>query len=109
MRNKNPASVVREALAKALVFYYPLAGRLKEGLARKLMVDCSGQGVLFIEAEADVSLERFGVELQPPFPCRDELLYDVPGSSGLLDSPLILFQQHNDPFFQFPPSNSVNI
>ncbi|KAL8259689.1 hypothetical protein R6Q59_027642 [Mikania micrantha] len=92
MRNKNPASVVREALAKALVFYYPLAGRLKEGLARKLMVDCSGQGVLFIEAEADVSLERFGVELQPPFPCRDELLYDVPGSSGLLDSPLILFQ-----------------
>ncbi|KAD3337485.1 hypothetical protein E3N88_33005 [Mikania micrantha] len=89
MRNKNPASVIKEALAKALVFYYPLAGRLKEGSARKLMVDCSGQGVLFIEAEADITLERFGV---PPFPCRDELLYDVPGSSGILDSPLILFQ-----------------
>ncbi|KAC9618555.1 hypothetical protein R6Q59_027641 [Mikania micrantha] len=92
MRNKNPASVIREALAKALVFYYPLAGRLKEGYARKLMVDCSGQGVLFIEAEADVTLEQFGVELQPPFPCRDELLYDVRGSRDILDSPLILFQ-----------------
>ncbi|KAI7729765.1 hypothetical protein M8C21_003071 [Ambrosia artemisiifolia] len=92
MGNKNPASVIREALAKALVFYYPFAGRLKEGPARKLMVDCSGQGALFIEAEADVTLKQFGVELQLPFPCREELLYDVPGSSGILDSPLLLIQ-----------------
>ncbi|KAJ0735918.1 putative benzyl alcohol O-benzoyltransferase [Helianthus annuus] len=92
MGNKNPASVIREALAKALVFYYPFAGRLKEGPARKLMVDCSGEGVLFIEAEADVTLEQFGVALQPPFPFREELLYDVPGSSGILDSPLFLIQ-----------------
>ncbi|PWA70548.1 Chloramphenicol acetyltransferase-like domain-containing protein [Artemisia annua] len=92
MRNKNPASVIREALAKVLVFYYPFAGRLKEGPARKLMVDCSGQGVLFIEAEADVMLKQFGDALQPPFPCMDELLYDVPGSSGILDSPLLLIQ-----------------
>ncbi|KAF5783987.1 putative benzyl alcohol O-benzoyltransferase [Helianthus annuus] len=92
MGNKNPASVIRDALAKALVFYYPFAGRLKEGPGRKLMVDCSGQGALFIEAEADVTLKQFGVELQPPFPCREELLYDVPGSSGILDSPLLLIQ-----------------
>ncbi|KAJ9559245.1 hypothetical protein OSB04_013859 [Centaurea solstitialis] len=92
MKNKNPASVIREALAKVLVFYYPLAGRLKEGLARKLIVDCSGEGVLFIEAEADVTLKQFGDVLQPPFPCFDELLYDVPGSSGILDSPLLLIQ-----------------
>ncbi|XP_076950084.1 benzyl alcohol O-benzoyltransferase-like [Bidens hawaiensis] len=92
MGNKNPASVIRDALAKALVFYYPLAGRLKEGPNRKLMVDCNGQGVLFIEAEADVTLKQFGVDLQPPFPCREELLYDVPGSSGIVDSPLLLIQ-----------------
>ncbi|KAK9057624.1 hypothetical protein SSX86_022460 [Deinandra increscens subsp. villosa] len=92
MGNKNPASVIREALAKVLVFYYPFAGRLKEGPGRKLMVDCSGQGVLFIEAEADVTLKQFGAEIRPPFPCKDELLYDVPGSSGILDSPLMLIQ-----------------
>ena len=92
MRGKNPASVIREALAKTLVFYYPFAGRLKEGLERKLMVDCTGEGVLFIEAEADVTLKEFGDALQPPFPCMDELLYDVPGSDGIIDSPLMLIQ-----------------
>ncbi|KAI7729762.1 hypothetical protein M8C21_003068 [Ambrosia artemisiifolia] len=92
MGHKNPASVIREALAKALVFYYPFAGRLKEGPGKKLSVDCSGQGVLFIEAEADVTLKEFGVELQPPFPCSEELLYDVPGSNGIVDSPLMLIQ-----------------
>ncbi|XP_071695349.1 benzyl alcohol O-benzoyltransferase-like [Rutidosis leptorrhynchoides] len=92
MRNKNPASVIREALSKLLVFYYPFAGRLKEGPKGKLMVDCSGQGVMFIEAEADVTLDQFGYPLLPPFPCLDELLYDVPGSSSILDSPLLLMQ-----------------
>ncbi|KAI3677123.1 hypothetical protein L1987_86743 [Smallanthus sonchifolius] len=92
MGNKNPTSVIREALANVLVFYYPFAGRLRKGPGRKLMVDCSGEGVLFIEAEADVTLKQFGVALQPPFPCMVELLYDVPGSDGILDSPLLLIQ-----------------
>ncbi|RQW17777.1 hypothetical protein EHS17_15735, partial [Rhodobacteraceae bacterium CH30] len=92
MQNKDPVSVIREALAKVLVFYYPLAGRLKEGPGRKLMVDCTGEGALFIEADADVTLKQFGDALQPPFPCIEELLYDVPGSGGILNSPLLLIQ-----------------
>ncbi|KAJ0690927.1 putative benzyl alcohol O-benzoyltransferase [Helianthus annuus] len=92
MRDKNSVSVIREALAKLLVFYYPFAGRLKEGAERKLMVDCSGQGVLFIEAEADVTLDQFEDALRPPFPCMEELLYEVPGSSSILHTPLLLIQ-----------------
>ncbi|XVF42785.1 hypothetical protein PTKIN_Ptkin01aG0392800 [Pterospermum kingtungense] len=92
MQGKDPARVIREALARTLVFYYPLAGRIREGPNRKLMVDCTGEGVLFIEADADVTLDQFGDPLQPPFPCWKELLYDVPGSSGVLNRPLLHVQ-----------------
>ncbi|XVF42792.1 hypothetical protein PTKIN_Ptkin01aG0393400 [Pterospermum kingtungense] len=92
MQGKDPARVIREALAQALVFYYPFAGRLREGPHRKLMVDCTGEGVLFIEADADVTLDQFGEALQPPFPCMEELLYDVPGSAAVVNCPLLLIQ-----------------
>lgn len=92
MGGQDPAKVIREALARALVFYYPLAGRLRESAERKLVVECTGEGVLFIEADADVRLEQFGDALQPPFPCLEELVYNVPGSDGVLNCPLLFFQ-----------------
>ena len=55
------------------------------------MVDCTGDGAIFIEADADVTLDEFG-DLHPPFPCFQELLYDVPGTSDLLNTPLLLIQ-----------------
>ncbi|MED6124151.1 hypothetical protein PIB30_056368 [Stylosanthes scabra] len=93
MAGKDPVHVIKEALSKALVLYYPLAERLKEAPKGKLMVDCTGEGVLFIEANADVTLEQFGADLLPPFPCFDELLYHVPYSDdGIVDSPLLFIQ-----------------
>ena len=93
MAGKDPVQIIRKALAETLVFYYPFAGRLREGLSRKLMVDCTGEGVLFIEADADVRLDEFGdADLKPPFPCFEEILYDVPGSQGIIDCPLLLIQ-----------------
>lgn len=90
--NHDPVKVIKKAIAETLDFYYPFAGRLREGNGRKLMVDCTGEGVMFVEADADVTLEQFGDELQPPFPCLEELLYDVPGSAEVLNSPLLLIQ-----------------
>ncbi|KAH0470958.1 hypothetical protein IEQ34_000681 [Dendrobium chrysotoxum] len=58
MAGRNLAAVVLDALAGALVFYYPFAGWLREGSDMKLLVDCTGEGVLFIEAEADVKLDN---------------------------------------------------
>ncbi|KMT02363.1 hypothetical protein BVRB_9g205870 [Beta vulgaris subsp. vulgaris] len=91
MEEKDPVKVVKDALAKALVFYYPYAGRLVEGPTRKLSVDCTGEGVPFIEAEADARLEDFGDEIHPPFPLQD-LLYDMPGTDGMLGTPLLIVQ-----------------
>ncbi|GFP82383.1 benzyl alcohol o-benzoyltransferase [Phtheirospermum japonicum] len=92
MDGKDPVGVVRAAVAKALVFYYPFAGRLREYATRKLVVECTGEGVLFIEADADVTLRQFEGNLQPPFPCLEELLYDVPGSGEVIGSSLMLIQ-----------------
>ncbi|KAL1313093.1 hypothetical protein HN51_039664 [Arachis hypogaea] len=92
MEGKDPVKVIRDALSRTLVFYYPFAGRLREGHGRKLMVDCTAEGVLFIEADADVALDQLGDSLQPPFPCFEELLYNVPGSEGIVNCPLLLIQ-----------------
>ncbi|KAH9790141.1 Hydroxycinnamoyltransferase13 [Citrus sinensis] len=92
MQGRDPVKVIREAISKALVFYYPLAGRLKEGYNRKLMVECNAEGVLFIEADANFTLEQLGDDIQPPCPYLNQLIYDVPGSEGILGCPLLLIQ-----------------
>ncbi|CAL5094057.1 unnamed protein product [Urochloa decumbens] len=94
-RLHDPAAVIRRALGEALVPYHPLAGRLREVEARKLVVDCTGEGVLFVEADADVrlaELEAAAGRLAPPIPCMDQLLFDVEGSSGILNCPMLLIQ-----------------
>ncbi|KAG7550988.1 Transferase [Arabidopsis thaliana x Arabidopsis arenosa] len=92
--DSDPVAVIRRALAETLVYYYPFAGRLREGPNRKLAVACTGEGVLFIEADADVTLVEFEEKdaLKPPFPCFEELLFDVEGSREMLNTPLMLMQ-----------------
>ena len=74
----DPADVIRSALGEALVPYYPLGGRLREVEDKKLVVDCTGEGVAFVEADADVrlaELEAAAGPLMPPFgPWIDHLL-----------------------------------
>nr|CAB3481447.1 unnamed protein product [Digitaria exilis] len=91
-RRDDPVPVIRDAVAMALVHYYPLAGRIRELDGGKLAVDCTGEGVLFVEADADVRVDHFGDHIRPPLPCHEELLFDVPGSSAMLNSPLLLMQ-----------------
>lgn len=91
-KGEDPARVIREGLAKVLVFYYPLAGRLRDAPDGKLLVDCTGEGVLFVEADADVALEEITDHERSGFARCDYLLQDVPGSQTVTNSPLILIQ-----------------
>jgi len=61
----DPVQAARAALVEALVYYYPVAGRLREDAGGKLVVDCTAEGVAFVEADADVRLEDFGEPLLP--------------------------------------------
>ncbi|KAK4729473.1 hypothetical protein R3W88_022461 [Solanum pinnatisectum] len=92
MKGKDPAKIIKNGLSKTLVFYYPLAGRLIEGTNRKLMVNCNSEGIMFIEADANVVLDKLGNSIKPPCPYLDLLLYNVPGSDGIIGCPLLLVQ-----------------
>ncbi|CAL9117486.1 unnamed protein product [Musa textilis] len=52
-----PAKAIRSALSRALVHYYPVAGRIVEPIPGEAEVDCTGDGVWFVEASVDCSLE----------------------------------------------------
>nr|UQZ10112.1 BAHD104 [Lavandula angustifolia] len=92
MKGKDPIKIIRDAVAKALVFYYPFAGRLRECGSRKLVVDCTGEGVVFVEADADVMLQQFGDALHPPFPNLEKLLLDTPDYDGTINCPILFIQ-----------------
>ncbi|KAI7731861.1 hypothetical protein M8C21_032225, partial [Ambrosia artemisiifolia] len=47
------AKVMKDALSRVLVAFYPMAGRFKQGEDGRLVIVCRGQGVLFLEAESD--------------------------------------------------------
>ncbi|KAJ0962801.1 hypothetical protein J5N97_027923 [Dioscorea zingiberensis] len=94
---RDPATVIRRALSKALVHYYPLAGRLRHGEKGKLVVDCCAEGVVFREADADVTLDQLKMAavggLRPPSPFLSKfLLDDLWGSVFVTDSPLLRMQ-----------------
>ena len=93
-RPNDPAKAIKAALAEALVYYYPIAGRLREAAGGRLVVDCTAEGVLFVEADADVGLEQFGKPLLPPYPCVEELLCDAGETRAVLAKPLVLMQVH---------------
>ncbi|KAG5530885.1 hypothetical protein RHGRI_025737 [Rhododendron griersonianum] len=52
--------VVRDALSKVLVPYYPVAGRLTTDSDGRLAVDCNDEGAVFVVAKAGCTIEEIG-------------------------------------------------
>lgn len=88
----DPVKAIRSALAEALVHYYPIAGRLRELPQGKLVVDCTVEGVVFVEAYADVRLEELGKPLLLPYPCVEEFLCDPGDTKVVVGKPLLFLQ-----------------
>lgn len=93
MKNEEePVHIIEEALAKLLVHYYPFAGRVRDADDKgNLIMDCTSKGALLVEADADISLENFGV-LSPSLPRALDFINYVPLSKPITESPLLLFQ-----------------
>nr|A0A2H5AIZ1.1 RecName: Full=Hydroxycinnamoyltransferase [Narcissus pseudonarcissus]AUG71940.1 hydroxycinnamoyltransferase [Narcissus pseudonarcissus] len=54
------ARVLKEALGRALVPFYPMAGRLARDEDGRVEIDCNGEGVRFVVAETDSAIDEFG-------------------------------------------------
>lgn len=88
-----PAETVRSALSRALVHYFPVAGRAVVGAdGGELRISCTGEGVLFVSASANCSLEDVKL-FDPPYA---ELLWELavvyPKETCRQSDPLLLVQ-----------------
>ncbi|KAJ4783597.1 HXXXD-type acyl-transferase family protein [Rhynchospora pubera] len=91
-RGHEARRVIREALSKALVKYYPFAGRFIDpvGENEEVRVACTGDGVWFVEAEAGCSLEDVKYLDHPLMISQDELLPEPDPDMNALTLPLML-------------------
>ncbi|CAD6267271.1 unnamed protein product [Miscanthus lutarioriparius] len=52
--------ILKAALSKALIPFYPLAGRLGSDSTGRPDIHCTGDGVLFVTARTDATLDKLG-------------------------------------------------
>ncbi|XLR69531.1 hypothetical protein HN51_016629 [Arachis hypogaea] len=90
--NEKAAVVMKNALKKVLVQYYPLAGRLSISSEGKLIVDCTGEGALYVEAEANCEMEEIGDITKPDPATLGMLVYNIPDAKHILQMPPLVAQ-----------------
>ncbi|XP_030535026.1 omega-hydroxypalmitate O-feruloyl transferase-like [Rhodamnia argentea] len=87
------AGVIKQALSKVLVYYYPLAGRLAKNSQGKLIVDCQKKfAVPFVEASANCDIENLGDIQIMDSGTLGKLVYRDPTENMLEDGPLLTAQ-----------------
>ncbi|KAL8056319.1 hypothetical protein ABFX02_04G112000 [Erythranthe guttata] len=84
------AAVLKAALGRALVPFYPMAGRLKRDEDGRIEIDCNAEGVLFVEAESDGQVDEYG-DFAPTLELR-RLIPAVDYTQGISTYPLLVLQ-----------------
>uniref|UniRef100_A0A0E0L8Q5 Uncharacterized protein n=1 Tax=Oryza punctata TaxID=4537 RepID=A0A0E0L8Q5_ORYPU len=75
--------VLKAALSKALVPFYPLAGRLSQDSTGRPEISCTGEGVLFVTARSDTTVDDLG-DLAPSDELRRMLVPEADDGVALL-------------------------
>ncbi|KAI5061364.1 hypothetical protein GOP47_0023869 [Adiantum capillus-veneris] len=82
--------VMESSLAKALVPFYPMAGRLQKDSSGRIEINCNGEGVLLVEASVDACVSDFG-DFAPTMALK-QLVPKVIYTEDISDCPLLVVQ-----------------
>ncbi|KAK6127854.1 hypothetical protein DH2020_038403 [Rehmannia glutinosa] len=82
-------AVLKAALSRAMVEFYPIAGRLQMDNNGRIEINCNGEGLLFVEAEADGEMGDLGDFGPKP---ELDLIPTVDYSLGISTYPIVLLQ-----------------
>ncbi|KAF3450990.1 hypothetical protein FNV43_RR07079 [Rhamnella rubrinervis] len=83
-------TILKQALSKALVPFYPMAGRLRRDDDGRIEINCNADGVLFVEADTTSVIDDFG-DFAPTLELR-KLIPAVDYSCGIHSYPLLVLQ-----------------
>ncbi|RZC82502.1 hypothetical protein C5167_045287 [Papaver somniferum] len=86
------AEIIKDGLGKVLVHYYPVAGRIIKNEKGKFMVHCTGEGALFVDAEANLTLDEMGDFTKPDPATYGKLVYGHLDQRNILLNPLVVAQ-----------------
>ncbi|XAR57414.1 hypothetical protein NMG60_11025548 [Bertholletia excelsa] len=87
---ENAVQTLKDSLSKALVLFYPAAGRLQWTNTSRLELNCNSTGVPFVDAKSDATIGDFGDFL--PDAKVKQLIPRVDYSQPIQDCPLLLVQ-----------------
>ncbi|XP_065869325.1 shikimate O-hydroxycinnamoyltransferase [Euphorbia lathyris] len=82
--------VIKTALSKALVPFYPMAGRLRRDEDGRIEINCNAQGVLLVLADTTSVVDDFG-DFAPTLELK-KLIPTVDYSGGISTFPLLVLQ-----------------
>ncbi|KAM0947036.1 putative taxadien-5-alpha-ol O-acetyltransferase [Dioscorea sansibarensis] len=85
---QEPEKIIKVALSKALVHYYPVAGDFSVSDQGELEIACTSRGVWFVEAYADCRLEDFDY-LDNPYVIPRHYL--IPQPPSVVEDPTSIF------------------
>ncbi|PKU62909.1 hydroxycinnamoyltransferase 1 [Dendrobium catenatum] len=84
------AARLKDALARSLVPFYPMAGRLARDEDGRIEIDCNADGVLFVMAETDSTVDDFG-DFAPTMEMK-QLIPKVDYTDDISSFPLLVLQ-----------------
>ncbi|CAN1137527.1 Omega-hydroxypalmitate O-feruloyl transferase [Linum perenne] len=90
--HEDACEVIKTALSNVLVHYYPLAGRMTFTGDGRRAIDCTGEGVVFVEAEADCEMDKIVDLKKLDEGTRGKMVYDLHGAKTMMDYPPLMAQ-----------------